>query len=503
MTNVTQINDPGVYHRSIQGGKWFMLDVVGQKFINLVTFFILARILLPEDYGVMAIVLMVTGLLNQLTNLMFGEAMLQRKGSAEDYLDTIWTFDVLRSAVMAIVVFFGGGLIAEFFNMTGNYVWLMRLGGLLVFLPAFSNTRQFYFFKNLDFKTVLYRDLLAQLALSIGTICFALFFSASAWALFVGYLIQAFVGIALSYIFYPSWPRLSFQFRKLRDLAGYTKWIYAQNFLALLFSQIDKLTIGRLMSPQSLGIYAKSKDLSSMATTMTASMIRKVGLPAFSKIQDKLDKVQEGFIKSVDLAILFSLPITLLLLFEGGAVVSILLGSKWLAIVVPMKIFAFGNLFMAFIGIVNPVLGALGRPDINFKTSVFQAVLTIPFIFLGMRYYGINGLAWGVVLAWFFVLLYIIYTTRPILKISKRAFIPSLACAVIASGLVFLFDLVLRSLAYLSINENYTGLGRSVLLGVAYFVVLYIVGKKFKQGPWFTLLSILKELHLWPAEKAL
>jgi len=350
----------------------------------------------------------------------------------------------------------------------------------------------------LDFKMVLYRDLIAQLALSLGTIGFAVFFHASAWVLFVGNLLQSVVGVGLSYILYPSLPRLSFRFRKLRDLANYSKWVYAQNFLGLLFSQIDKLIIGCLMNTQELGVYSKGKDLSSMATTITSSMNRRVGLPAFSKVQDKMDKVQEGFIKSVDLAILFSLPVTLLLLAEGGAVVSILLGAKWLAIVIPLKIFAFGNLFLAFMGIANPVLGALGRPDINFKTSVFQAVLSIPLMFIGMHYRGVDGLAVGVVVTWFFVLLYIVYTTRPILKIGKKVFIPSLASGVIASLTVILMDRMLR-IFRLGIDDRVVGLGRLVMLGLLYFVVLYVVGSRFKQGPWHTFLSILKELKLLPS----
>jgi len=491
-------NQAGVYHRSIQSGKWFMLDALSQKFISIIAFLVLARILVPDDYGVIALVVMVGNLLDQLTNFMFGDALLQRKDSIEKYLDACWTFDLARALILTVLIYFCGGFLADFFHMQGGQALMMRLGGVLVLMPYFCNSRQAYFFKDLNFRIIFYRNLFAQLALSIATVAFALFINASAWALFAGYIAQSLVGITLSYVFYPVKPRLDFHFGKLRELVSYSKWVYAQSFLALLFSQIDKLTVGRMLNTQRLGLYSKSKDLASMSSGMITSMIRKIGLPAFSKVQDRLDKIQEGFIKSVDLTILVSLPLILFLIAEGGTLVSVLLGPKWLALVVPLKIFAFGNLFLSFMGIANPVLGALGRPDINFKTSAFQALLSIPLMCLGYYFFGANGLAVGVVIVWFFVLLFIVYTTRPILKIGKKAFIPSLVSAAIATAVAMLSDLVLRQI-HVGLDDRILGIGRLAILGLLYFIVLYVVSRRFKQGPWSTFLSILKELHLLSA----
>lgn len=487
-------SEGGVYAQTIQSGKWFMLSAFCQKLLNLATFFILARLLVPGDYGVMTVVLLSVDLLSQLTDFTFGDALTQRKGSIEPYLDPLWTFDILRSLVVGAILFFIAPFVADFFRIQPQFLPLLRMSGLMLVVPAFGSARQIYFYKELNFHKLFIRDISALAAFSIGSICFAFFVSASAWAFFIGYMTQYAVGVVMSYVLYPSRPIISFRFRRIKDLMSYTKWVYGQNFLDLLFTQIDKLVVGRLLNPTDLGLYAKAKDMASIATAMLGSMINKVGLAAFSKVQDRLEKVQEGFLKSIDVLLVFSVPVALLLLLEGGAAVTILLGTKWLGLVVPLKIFAFGNLFLAFVRVVSPVLGALGRPDINFKMNVLQALLSVPFLYVGYRFFGVNGLAYGVVLAWIALLVYAILRARQILKIPKKAFLPAFWSGGIASSTILLTDILLRSI---QIQERWPWmLTRLAALGILYFLVLFVTSWRIGNGPWRTFQSIFRELGL-------
>lgn len=489
----------GVYAKSIQSGKWFMASVFCQKFLNLATFFILARLLAPVDYGVMTAALLVVGLLNQLTDFTFGDALTQRKGSIEPYLDPLWTFDVIRSLGIGLILYFASPFIVDFFHISPTFLPLIRVSGILAVLPSFSNIRQIYFFKELQFRKVFVRDVLAQFAFSLGAISVAIFVSATAWALFAGYMAQYVVGLAMSYILHPSRPAFSAQFHRLKDLLGYSKWVYGQNFLDLLFTQVDKLFVGRLLSSTELGVYSKAKDMASIATATLGSMINKVGFAAFSKVQDRLEKVQEGFLKSLDVLLVISLPVALLLLLEGGAVVMIFLGTKWLALVVPLKIFAFGNLFLAFVRIVSPVLGALGRPDINFRLNSFQAVLSVPLLYFGYRLWGANGMAFGVVIAWIAFLAYAVLQARLILRIPKRAFFPAFLCGGVACAGVLVVDVLIRSLTPGGSIALLWLFARVSVLGILYFFLLFGMSRKLGNGPWYTVRSILKELKVLPS----
>ena len=175
------------------------LNILSQKLIGVVSFFILARLLIPGDYGVMAAIMLVLGLINQLTTVPFGDALTQRKGDIERFLDPLWTFEILRSAVVVIFIFFAGGSLANFFHLSGTDSILMSYSGLLVLIPAFSNPRQIYFIKELYFHKVFIRDVVSQIAFVATAVCYALFIKASPLALFFGYAAQYFSGVCLSF----------------------------------------------------------------------------------------------------------------------------------------------------------------------------------------------------------------------------------------------------------------------------------------------------------------
>lgn len=486
----------GVYRKSIKSGSWYMASVFGQKALNLVTFLILARLLVPADYGIIAVVLLVTGLANQLTTISFGDALTQRKDAIDRYLDPVWTFELIRNALLALAIYVSGGWLTDFFHISDPFAPMLRWSGMLLVMGALPNVRQLYLFKQLEFRKLFYRDMIGQVTYSVTAIGFAWFVQASAWALFVGYVAQYAAGILVSYVIYPSRPAISFRFGRLKDLLGFVKWVYGQEILDVILVQIDKIFVGRMLNPVQLGVYAKAKDLASTATMTLASMMQKVGFAAFSQVQDRLDKVQEGFRKTVDVLFLTGVPIALLLLLEGGNIVSLLLGPKWLLIVVPLKIFAFGNLFYTFASMVSPVLAALGRPDILFKMNVLRTILMAPLMYVGITVGGIEGLAWAIVGIWIVTLVYVVLYARPILRIPKRDFYPAFFTGGAACLAVLAADVAVRQFRPIIETGNAAKFIQVAGLGIFYYVVIAFVGRRMKEGPYGTLLSVLREIGL-------
>ncbi|MFA5185782.1 MAG: oligosaccharide flippase family protein [Patescibacteria group bacterium] len=486
---------PGIYQKSIRGGGWFFASVFGQKALNFASFFILARLLSPSDFGIMTVVTLVVGMAGQLTDFSFGFALTQRKNSVEAFMDAFWTFDVLRSFAIALAIFVTGGWIAAWFNIPEQYHILLRLSGLLILIPSFGNVRLIYLFRNLSFNKIFWRDMASQSAYVATAIIYAIFFHADARALFVGVLIQGIMGVMISYIIVVSRPAFDFRFSRLRELVHFSKWVYGQTLLESVIAQIDKFYVGHVLSPLQLGLYSKAKDLSSNATTMIGSMLNKVAMPAYARIQDQPEKVRMGFLQSVDLIVLVSLPAALLFLLEGGAIISILLGPKWIGMVLLFKIFAFGNLFLAFVRVVSPVTTGLGRPDINFRLNLLQAVVLFPLMYVGMSYYGVVGLACSVVVTWLLLLVYTVLQARKIIHIPKTDFVPALLSAGTAGVCVVVLDLFLRVFRTGSLPVMIAILELGSLT-VLYYLVLYLVSQRFRTGPWNTFLSILKQLKI-------
>src|SRR3989344_3748628 len=153
------MQEQGIYQKSIKGGFWYMASVFGQKTLNLVSFFILARLLAPTDYGIMAIVMVVISPLNQLTTVSFGDALMQRQGSIEKFLNPLFTLDLFRACLLAVVIFVFGPALATFFHVTEpSLILLIRVSGLLLVIQALGNIRTIYLYKELELKKIFYRD---------------------------------------------------------------------------------------------------------------------------------------------------------------------------------------------------------------------------------------------------------------------------------------------------------------------------------------------------------
>lgn len=471
-----------------------MMSVIGQKALGFLTFFILARFLTPADYGVFAVVTLVVATVSQITTFSFGDALMQRQGDVEKFLDPIWTFDLLRNFVIGAAFAASANAIAAFFHLTDpSVVLLIRVSGLLLVVNSFSSIRQIHLSRDLHFRKLFIRDILGQIAYTAATIALVLTTKPSAWILFWGLLAQNIVTLIASYVLAPGAPRLSFHFERLKELWGFTKWVYGQEVLDVILAQVDKFVVGRLVLSADLGIYSKAKDMASTATATVGSMFTKVGLPAFAKIQEEMGKVRQGFLKSCDIVLISSVPFAVLVALEGGALVQLLLGQSWLALVVPLKIFAFGNVFLSFAGAIQPILSAMGRPDVNFRSNFIKGGLTVAFLAVGYRLNGLFGLTWGVAAAWIVIFFYLTIVAWKLIELRWRdlrpVVIPGAAACAAAVAADMGWRIVMPHDAF-----GPTGLLGVAISGVAYALGLFATSRYLGEGSWRTLQSIITEI---------
>lgn len=410
-------------------------------------------------------------------------------------MDPVWTFDLLRCTALAVVVFFLAPFVAGFFHITDvSSVWLLRLSGLMICIPAFGNIRMLYLFRNLDLRKYFYRDMVSQIAFAVVAIVIAMFVSATPWALFAGYVAQSSVGVIFSYFAYPARPKFDMRFNLLRPLLGYTKWVFGHEFLEVILMYLDKMAIGRLLDTTQLGLYGRAKDLASTATNTVASLLQKVGFVAFAKVQTRPDKIREGFFRSLDMLLLLSIPLTLFLLLEGGAIIQFLLGQRWLGIVLPMKIFAFGNLFLGLSGIAAPLLGAIGRPDIHFHANVLKLVLSIIAIFVGYQMAGLIGIAGGIVLVWIVMSAVLCIACFRLMQMRWSDAVPALFGVTAGFFATLLVDLGLRAMRGAD-PVAWVLVVNIALIVVAYYGVLFATDRFLGRGPFATLGQVTGELR--------
>lgn len=484
----------GTYHQSVQSGKWMLITNIVQKGLNVLTFFILARMLVPEDYGIIAVLFAVMGFFESFTTPGFEKALLQRKEDPEEHLKTAWTFYLIKSFAVAGIIFFGAPFVAGFFHIEPA-VDVIRWGAAYVILSAFSSRKQFYFFRNLDFKKVSIRDITGQIAYTIVSITWAMTLSASVWALVAGHATRYVVSTLMTYVLAPAWPRFSFHFSRLKSLWWYSKWAGGQNILRYFLGIIDTVLVGRLMNAEQLGLYSKARELAYAPLSPFASIMQRIGLPAYARIQDEIKKVEEGLARTLDVILGIGVPIVLALAAEGGALIQVLLGPRWLSLVLPLKLLAFGMLLSALVTIIRPIFDAVGRPEINVKLQIVEMTTSAIFLWIGIHFYGLTGAAAAMLCSWTLNLAYAIVLGRKVLGLGIGAFKDSFLIIGRAVAAVALVALPAYALGIGRIEQPFVSLAWLSGLGTLYVIMLWRFGRRSSRGPWTTFLSILREMR--------
>lgn len=483
----------GVYARSVKSGWWYGASIAVQKGLGLIGLLILIRLLQPEDYGAFAALVVVAGLFDQFTSIPFGHALIQRKGAVDGYMDPLWTWDLCRVAVVALLIAFFAGPLADYFEMTGIGRQLMPWAGLFLLIPALGNPRQVYFFRLLDMRRVFWRDFGAQAGYLAAALIYAFGVEASVAALFVGQIGRYVAGAIMSYVLYPARPRLSFAFGKLRDLLNFGGWIYGQNLVNYLAGTADRILVGGIMETERLGLYTRARDLSLTASSTVASGFDKIGMPAFARLQDEAVKLKAGIVKGLDLFVLTAVPFALIVLLEAGTAVPLILGEQWIAIVLPLKIFAVGSLAHALLSLLQPLFVGTGQPKKSFQLRLVQALIALPLLAAGGLLYGPVGLAVAITISWIVALLFGVWRARTIVRLQAADVWSTAIPALVAVVATFVVDLAGRGAVH-AFSAWWSDLLWFGALGLVYVAALLAVSFRMGHGPFETVNTIMNQL---------
>jgi O-antigen/teichoic acid export membrane protein len=335
----------------VRGGIWvFALRIVGRIF-DLIRIVILARILVPYDFGLMGIALLTVAILETFSQTGFQEALIQKKNNIETYLDAAWTVLILRGLLLFAILSLIAPYAAVFFKVPQARP-IIQVIGLSLLLGAFSNIGVIYFQKELEFNKQFVYQLSGTLADFIVAVSAALILR-SVWALVFGLLAGAVVRLIVSYLIHPYRPHLSFDLKKTKELFGFGKWVLGSSILIFLITQGDDIFVGKLLGATMLGFYQMAYRISNMPATEITHVISQVTFPAYSKFQDNIPKLREAYLKVLQVTAFLSFPIAGLIFVLAPDFTKIFLGEKWMPMVPAMQVDAdgAGDAGISFMGI--------------------------------------------------------------------------------------------------------------------------------------------------------
>jgi len=378
-----------------KGGVWvFGLRIINRSLAFIRTI-VLARLLAPEDFGLLGIAMLSISTLETFSQTGFETVLIQKK-NVESYLDTAWTLSAIRGVLLFAILLGAAPMIAKFFSSPGA-ILVIRVLAISTLLSGFTNIGIIFFQKELEFnKQFLYEfsAILVDLTVSI-TLAFLL---RNVWALVWGGLAAKFIRLLLSYILHYYRPRIRLQKEKFKELYGFGKWIVGSTILVFLITQGDDIFVGKVLGVTALGLYQMAFLIANLPATEITRVITYITFPAYSKLQDDMPRLREGYLKVLQLTAFFAVPAAGGIFVLAPDFTRIFLTEKWLPMVPAMQVLTLAGLFRSIVSTMSPVFFALNRPDIDTKFQTIRFLCLAILIYPLTAHWGLFGTSCAVLL---------------------------------------------------------------------------------------------------------
>jgi lipopolysaccharide exporter len=422
--------------RMTRGVGWMALFKLAERGIGLLGTVILARLLLPSDFGLVAMSISVVALLELMSAFGFDVALIQRPALQRGHYDTVWTFNILLATAIAVLLLLLSVPAASFYAEPRLELILPVLA-IGVFVGGFENIGVVAFRRELNFRREFQFLILKRVATFAVSIGLAVAYQ-TYWALIAGTVVGKFFGVALSYVAHPYRPRLSLQLR--HDLFSFSKWLFFLNCVHLFQQRFSDFVLGRSAGAHGLGIYNIALEIALLPTTELVAPINRAVFPGYARLLNNPIELRARFFDVFGIIALLAFPAAVGLASIAAPAVEALLGDNWTEAIPLVRSMAIAGLFGALLSNLYVVIIAAGRARAITITSAGILVFALPLFVIAAVRYGLSGAAWAYVGTSLLTLLamnvvFFHVTGFPVKPYLSRLWRPAAASLVLSAGL--------------------------------------------------------------------
>ncbi len=379
---------------------WTAVQKYSSMGITFISGIILARLLMPEDYGAIGMLAIFMSLAEVFIDAGFGSALIQKKNPTQTDYSTVFYFNIGMSAILYAVLFFSAPAIADFYRMP-ILSDILRVQGLILFIYAFNIIQRNQIRKNLRFKKLSTITIITSVISLIVTVIMA-YAGFGVWAL----VAQNFIGALIPCVFFwvtTNWrPTREYSWKSFRELFGFGSYMFLTHLLTTFSQRITGLLVGRWYDPATMGYYSKASSTSKYATLSVSGVMIQTTYPLYASVQDDRERLI-NMVKRITSTLAFiTVPILCLLILIAKPLFVLLYSDRWLACVPYFQILCFGGLAGCLQSVNQQTIAAIGKSKVFFVWTVIKQSIGIAFQVVGIIVWGIWGLLVGKVLAsWF------------------------------------------------------------------------------------------------------
>jgi O-antigen/teichoic acid export membrane protein len=379
---------------SFSAVRWTTAAAVARSVMQLAQVAILARLLSPVDYGLMAIVTVVLNFATIFADLGLTSAYIQKQNVTPVQRSSLFWLNLTMGGFLTLVVLLGSNLIAGFFG-DARLAPLLVLSSLVFVITAAGQQVKITAEKNLDFRPV------ALIEVSAATISLivAIITAHAGWgvyALIFGAIVNASIITIMAWLFLSrGWrPIHRLQWIDIRPFVGFGSALVTNNVVNEFNRSIDLLLGGRMLAASALGLYSLPRLVVFRIQDMVNPIITRVGFPLIAQVQTDIPRVRAIYLKTANMTSSTNAPIYLGIAFFSPEIISILLGERWLSATQLLRLLALWGFLRSTLNPVGSLLNGLGRAELALKWNVAMLLLLTPALWAG-SHYGTFGLAWS------------------------------------------------------------------------------------------------------------
>ena len=444
---------------------WKFLERIGIQGTQFIVSIVLARLLAPENFGLIAIVTIIISIANVFIQSGLGTALIQKKDADDLDFSSVFYASLSLATIIYTGIFFTTPLIAQFYN-NDELIPIIRVLTLTLFIGVFSSIQYAYVARNMMFKKLFFRSMGSIIPSSIVGISLA-FAGFGVWALVAQQLFSASLSVIILWFTVPWRPRLSFSFQRLGKLFSFGWKLLLSSILDTIYSQIQGIVIGKMFSPTSLAFYDRGSHFPYIIVNNINNSIQAVMLPSLAAYQDDRPQVKKMMRRAIVTSSFLIIPMMAGLAAIAEPLVLVLLGEKWLPCVPFVRIFCF---FYAFYPIHTSnlsAINALGRSDIFLKLEIIKKIYGLA-ILIGFIFYFRSpiGIAYGAALS---ALIASFVNASPNKKLLNYSYFEQLKDIAPSILLTCLMTVVISSLTYLHLNNYIT-----IILQITVGCIIYL-----------------------------
>ncbi|ALS97658.1 lipopolysaccharide biosynthesis protein [Lacimicrobium alkaliphilum] len=427
-------------HSKVYTGSAFMLVTrVGVKSIGLVSSIVLARLLVPEDFGLVAIAMAIYAFIELFGALGLGTVLIQSQSNDRDDYNTAWTFKVLFGLVSAAAMALAAPHVAVFYAdpRLENVIYVIALASIL---SGAANIGVVNFQKDMDFRKELKYQLVPKIISFVITLTLA-FIYRNYWALVIGMVSNQLIILLFSYWMHSFRPR--FGLKSFNKLFSFSRWLLLNNVLFYLNDRLSQLIVGKMLTPTAVGLYAMGKEIAQLPTMEMAKPINKATFPVYSRFKNNFTELRKAYLNTVALTASITMPAALGIALIAPLFVEVVLGDKWLPAAPLIQLLALSSMLTSLTVNNGYIYMACGKPNIMFLINLIRTAMFFAFFIPLLDLNGIVGIGQARLVTTLIMLfgaqaavvLFLKLQVLPLLAVFLR---PTLACMVMGGAVLLI-----------------------------------------------------------------